>query len=217
MCILLEIFLKDKLSSRLLTVCCGFITIICLLDQIPAEKFIQEPQNLIKQRFTHDKKFIESIEAFVPKGSAIFQYPYITFPEGGYYEPVIGFIHSKNLHWNFGGMRGRKGDSFYRALDKEPLDKQLEVIKKLGFQGIYIDKRFYKDGGQAMTQVFTQLLGKAPDIKSEDGQIVFFKLNRVKEVKLDNVSLSEVVKNVEGSPPPKNTAKNLFQHYANSK
>jgi phosphoglycerol transferase len=208
MCILMEMYFKDRLSPKLLNLCCVAVGLIGFLDQTPSEKFMSEHQNKIKQKFTADQKFIQSIEAIVPPGSPIFQYPYIIFPEGGTYEPMIGLIHSKSLRWNFGAVRGREGDAFYRALDKESLNKQLDVIKKLGFQGIYIDKGFYKDGGQEIVQKYSLLLGKNPDVASDDGRIVFFKLKDVPQFKLDHLPYSEIMKRADYYPGIKNDATN---------
>ncbi len=56
-------------------------------------------------------------------------------------------------------MKGRDGDMYYRSLANEPIEKQLEVIKRLGFNGIYIDRRGYADNANELITNLTTLLG----------------------------------------------------------
>lgn len=135
-----------------------------------------------KNIYQNDRDFVQAIESTLPAGAAVYQLPYIGFPETPPlyrltgYQLASGVLQSKALHWSFGGMKGREGDLFYRSLSKEPAEKQLDVIRRLGFNGIYLDRRGYEDNGQSLIQQFTALLGAAPSISSADGNIVFFDL-----------------------------------------
>lgn len=99
--------------------------------------------------FEHDKSFIQSIEKTVPANSAIYQLPYMGYPEYspvnnlGSYDQARGHLHSTTLKWSFGGIRGREGDWFYRKLAHLPMEQQLTVAQALGFAGVYIDRRGY--------------------------------------------------------------------------
>lgn len=136
-----------------------------------------------KVAFENDQQFVQNIEKALPVGAAIYQLPYIGFPEVPImhrllnYQMMIGVLHSSALHWSFGGMKGRPGDLFYRSLAKEPLSHQLEVIRRLGFDGIYIDRRGYEDNGNAVTEELTQLLHMPPTLEHASKEIVFFKLD----------------------------------------
>jgi len=136
-----------------------------------------------KVAFDNDQQFVQNIEKALPAGAAIYQLPYIGFPEVPFmhrllnYQMMTGVLHSSALHWSFGGMKGRPGDLFYRSLAKEPLSHQLEVIRRLGFDGIYIDRRGYEDNGHAVTEELTQLLHMPPTIEHASKEIVFFKID----------------------------------------
>ena len=99
--------------------------------------------------FEHDKGFIQSIEKSLPTSSAIYQLPYMGYPEYsavnnlGSYDQARGHLHSHTLKWSFGGIRGREGDWFYRKLAQLPIEQQLTVLQALGFAGVYIDRRGY--------------------------------------------------------------------------
>jgi len=152
-----------------------------------------------KKSFLQDRDFVRQIENSLPKGSAVYQLPYVKFPEGEpvnkvqIYDLVSGFLHSKNLKWSFGGMKGREGDLFYRALSVEPIEKQLEVIKKLGFSGIYIDRRGYVDSANALIEKLNLLLKTSPSFFREDGEVVFFKVDPEQDVDIKNLSSLQII------------------------
>lgn len=169
-----------------------FILVIGLYDQtVPACAPCSANQKVL---YESDKKFVESIEASLPSGAAVYQLPYLAFPETpplnnlNSYQLATGVLHSKSLHWSFGGMKGRPGDLFYRSLSHESVEKQLEVIRNLGFNGIYIDRRGYADNAQGIVKAFTDLLGAGPSLSSANGSLVFFSLNS--PVSSDLVGLS---------------------------
>lgn len=152
----------------------------------------------LEASFDSDKAVVADIEKALPAGSSVYQLPYISFPEGANlyglinYQMMAGVLHSKTLHWSFGGMRGRPGDLFYRALAKEPMTRQLEVIRKLGFEGIYIDRRGYSDHGEAVVQELSQLLGQPPLLESHNKEVTFFKLDNKARPELANLSPEQV-------------------------
>lgn len=155
-----------------------------------------------KSHFYRDSRFINKIEQSVPPGSAIYQLPYMPFPETAprnkleTYDLTIGFLESKTLKWSYGGMKGRPGDLFYRALSKEPIEKQLQVVQKLGFSGIYIDRRGYKDNGNSVINQLSNLLNEQPLLERSDGRIVFFKLPAVQPVDLTGLGAAQVMQRV---------------------
>ncbi|WP_259696518.1 DUF7024 domain-containing protein [Pseudomonas canadensis] len=193
--------LMTRYSSRLAVYSTAILTLLLvvgLYDQTaPACRACNASA---KAAFENDRAFVTSIEAALPAQAAVYQLPYIAFPEMppvhrlNNYQLGAGVLHSKTLRWSFGGMKGREGDLFYRALAQETPEKQLEVIKNLGFNGIYIDRRGYEDNAQSVVQQFTALLGSGPSISSVDGNLVFFNLNRPKPADLSGLSFAQIMK-----------------------
>lgn len=136
----------------------------------------------VKQVYEQDQRFIGEIERELPRGAAVYQLPYMSFPESqplhglGSYSLATGFIHSRELKWSFAGMRGREGDLFFRNLALLPVPDQLRAIQDKGFAAVYIDTNGYADGGAEVIAAWTQLLGHGPDLKRPDGKVVVFKL-----------------------------------------
>jgi phosphoglycerol transferase len=174
------------------------IGIVGLYDQtVPTCKFCNEKE---KQAFMLDQDFVKQIENSVPAGSAIYQLPYMPFPEVAplhrlhTYGLVAGFLHSKSLSWSYAGMKGRDGDLFYRALARESLEKQLDVIRRLGFSGIYVDRRGFEDNAQALIKDLSTELGGPPILTRRDGEVVFFRLEPIRQVKLEELNPREIMR-----------------------
>jgi len=175
---------------------CVVILIIGMLDE--TTEFCEECVAKNNNIYNSDHIFIKGIENIVTPQAAIYQLPYMYFPESpaieklNSYDLLIGTLHSSTLKWSYGGMKGRDGDLFYRALSRAPLEKQVDVIKKLGFLGIYVDRRGYPDNGKQVEQQLTEILGNSPDLVSQDSTKIFFSLREVtslnlKQQKLDNM------------------------------
>ena len=76
-------------------------------------------------------------------------------------------------------MKGSKGDQFYQALSEKPLDRQIQIIKKMGFKGIYVDLRGYPDNGSDIKLNLIKLIGP-PLLTRDDHKVIFFKLTNKK-------------------------------------
>lgn len=200
--ILLQAALRKRFAGRRYNVLTILVSIIFLFgglyDQtVPACKACNEQ---IKRAFSMDRDFVRSIEKSMPVGSAIYQLPYMPFPEVpplhrlNDYVLSVGFLYSTSLHWSYGGMKGRTGDLFYRSLANEPLKRQLEVIKKLGFAGIYVDRRGYDDNDLTVINGLTALLGSPPALARADGEVVFFSLNQDQHVNLEGLNSEQLMK-----------------------
>lgn len=197
----LQIFIKNFFSSsrsKIAMIVSAFaIVTVGLYDQtVPV---CQPCNDQTKLAYELDRDFVRLIENSVPTNSAIYQLPYMPFPEVaplhhlGTYDLAAGFLHSKSLHWSYAGMKGREGDLFYRSLAKESIDKQLEVIKRLGFSGIYVDRRGFSDNAQALIDYLSVLLGNPPLLTRADGKAVFFRVVPISDVDLQGLSSMEIM------------------------
>lgn len=198
----IQIFVNRYFNKNQKAISLIFALVLCVFGLYDQTAKANVNLNLqTKNAFLQDQIFVQRIESSLPKGSAIYQLPYLKFPEGEpanrvqIYDLVSGFIHSKNLKWSFGGMKGREGDLFYRALAVEPIERQLEVIKALGFSGIYIDRRGYSDSANSLIEKLTLLLNRTPTISREDGEVIFFKIDPAPNVNLTNLTNIQIIKN----------------------
>ena len=137
--------------------------------------------NFPKTGFESDRAFVQGIEAAVSPGAMIFELPYMGYPERPSvhamhdYDPGRGYLHSANLKWSYGAVRGRQGDKWLSWVSALPVDEQLDQLAREGFEGIYIDRRGYADGAQALEVELNQRLG-APKVTSGDGRFAFYRM-----------------------------------------
>lgn len=152
-----------------------------------------------KSSFEKDRLFIRQIENSLPDGSAVYQLPYMRFPESPpvfdlpSYGLLVGFLNSRHLKWSFAGMAGREGDVFYENLAQEPIDKQVDVIRRLGFSGVYLDRRGFADHGAATVAELTALLGP-PVLARSDGEAVFFDLHDHANVNVAGLTAQQIMR-----------------------
>lgn len=92
------------------------------------------------------------------------------------YEQIYGYLHSKNIHWSYGAVRGREADAWLSDLSRKPIDVQIKTLEEAGFSGLVINRNGYADNGQAIEHSLNELLHVAP-IVSDNRKLVFFKLN----------------------------------------
>jgi phosphoglycerol transferase len=129
-----------------------------------------------------DKYFVSDIEQTLPKGSAVFQLPYMDFPEPriisgtmGTYEPMSLYLYSRDLYWSYGATRGRDVDKWDKTTTALPVKAMLAKLKPAGYSGIVIDTYGYQDKGQSIIHELNHELGKSPLI-SLDHHYVFYSL-----------------------------------------
>jgi hypothetical protein len=132
------------------------------------------------REYADEGRFVRRIEAVLPAGAAVYQLPYVPFPEanlGGTledYDLLRPYVQSERLRWSFGAMKGRDADWAAQLAD-EPLAAQLAGAAAAGFGGAYVDRKGYADGARAVERELERLLGAHP-IESRDGRLLFFDL-----------------------------------------
>ena len=138
-----------------------------------------------------DATFVRQIEARMGRGAAIFELPYVPFPEGygsisttisapnttfgTTYELGRGYIHSKSLRWSYGAMKGRAAD-WQSQLAAKPLYLSLAAAADTGFQGLWVDPHGYATKvRKRLAPLLEKLLGAAP-LLSPAHDLLFFDL-----------------------------------------
>jgi len=171
---------KGKLNGKFPLMTLASLFVFSIYDQTNPYPSMSEN----KLNYESDACFVQKIEALYPQ-SKILQLPYMPFPETNYGH-LRGFIHSQNLHWSFGSMRGRSADLEYKRLSTKPIS--LKSIQDAGFDGIWIYRRMYEHQHDALKfqpseeELDKQLcfeLGIDP-MTNEDGSLTYYPLNSKK-------------------------------------
>ena len=114
------------------------------------------------------------------RGAAVFQLPYIPYPEAGPvvntidYDPLRPYLNTKHLRWSYGGMKGRAAD-WQAVTTNEPAEQMVQDIIATGFSGVLVDRNAYQDKGEAVIADLTRITGD-PGFASDDDRWVFFDL-----------------------------------------
>lgn len=171
----LETVIKNNTNKYLIMI---FVLLIGIFDQTFKIPLSYLEKN--KMAYLNDKYFVEKIEEIIGPGGAVFQFPYMAFPEvppiGGVetYGLARGPINSNKTKWSYGAIKGRKADDFFKVLSEQDVPKQLEIIKSIGFNGIYIDRRGFMDHGLEIEKQIEKFSGFKPNIVSLDNNLSFF-------------------------------------------
>jgi phosphoglycerol transferase len=137
--------------------------------------------SLVSGDFAADRDFVQKVEAVLPAGAAIYQLPNMSFPEslGVYccadYEPFRGYLHSQQLRWSYGAMRGSEGDLWQARVATLPPATQLKALAAAGYDGLYIDRVAFKDNARGLEAALCTLTGSTP-IASANNRLAFYDL-----------------------------------------
>lgn len=213
----------DSISRKKLLIFFSVILFsISILDQFPGYVLNYE---YVKGVYNSDKSFVGVIEKSVSNGAMIFQLPYHQYPESGIvnnmndYQLLTGYLHSTNLRWSYGGMKGRKSDLWNQRVSALDTELMVKTISVAGFEGIYIDKRAYSEENyNILEQKLIEILQIKP-IYSENNQLSFFNMTRYnknykllyskseldifrdKVLSCTNIKLGEGFTGIEGEKP----------------
>jgi phosphoglycerol transferase len=150
----------------------------------------------LKNEYASDGEFVRQIEASVPAGGMVFQLPYVPFPEFppvvqmGDYDLLRGYLHSKSLRWSYAAMKGRQSDAWLREVAARPLEALLPELSRSGFQGIYLDRFGFLDGGVEMERQLSYLLDTEP-LVSRNKRLVFFNMAKFNQGTVRHLALGK--------------------------
>ena len=162
------------------------VLLIGLLDLSSNEAFVPKYETA-QNEYKSDALFVEEIDRELPPQAEVFQLPYVSFPENvqpgleiGPYEPLRPYLHSNDLRWSYGAVKGRPSADWQADLADKPTEVLLDTVSDKGFDGIYIDRFGYPDRAAELEGELGELLGAEP-LVSPDGRRSFFSLLSYRE------------------------------------
>lgn len=151
--------LLTKLKARpiLLIGICIPILALGIYDQVPKiPDWLRAQRRQAVERFVLDREFFPEMEKRLPPGTMVFQFPAHGFPEMGPvlamgdYEHFRPYLHTNNLRFSYGGVKGRKGFQWQEALDENAPAEILSQLQDRGFVNVLINRRAYPDQGEEL-------------------------------------------------------------------
>ena len=128
------------------------LTVFGLLDQIPAD--VRRDTGAVQRQFLAEREFVRRVEAELPSGSMVYQYPYSQYLSnnkyygwGAFYHLRL-YMHSRGLHWSNGGAKNSPADNWNAVVSALPLDAQITEVEAAGFSGVVVDGAVLDDGAR---------------------------------------------------------------------
>jgi phosphoglycerol transferase len=153
------------------------LVVIGVLDQTTPQ-FVPDYRGITTE-FRNSANFVRAIENSLPRRAMIFQLPYVPFPEAGDdarmgdYDHLRGYLHSTELRWSYGAMRGREGDAWARTVANAPIPEMVRTLVFAGFSGIYVDRFGYSDGARQVETELAEALQTRPMVSADQRQSFF--------------------------------------------
>lgn len=123
-----------------------------------------------------DREFFVESERLLGSGAAVYQLPALFFPEGDVqpaYSQMRCFLYS-TMYCSHGNVFGRDGYLFYRELQNAPVSQQLDVIARLGFDGVMISRNYYRANPRLEQDIAAQLGN--PAVVSADQSLALYRV-----------------------------------------
>jgi phosphoglycerol transferase len=182
-----NLYARTRYAKLIAVALAIMLMLLATYDQIPVGARGQNPA--IENAFREDRLFISQIENTVKPNAMIYQAPYLAFPESaplndeGYNGMLRPYLNSTSLRWSYGAMKGRMGDTWLKELETLPLAARLKALEATGFEGLYIERRAYKDHGLELERELKQILLEPP-LVSRSKNNAFYRLNPSKPLRV---------------------------------
>jgi hypothetical protein len=154
------------------------LLVLGVLDQVSAN--VVPDYAGAKRRFDTDAAFFQRVERTLPADAAVFNLPYLFFPESGVvegvgpYDNVRGYLHTDDINWSWGGVIGSDADWAAGAAQSRP-EVMLDRLAAVGFDGLVLDRRGYRVD-EGLREVGINLVVGPPTFESGDGTLAFWDL-----------------------------------------
>jgi hypothetical protein len=153
------------------------LLVVGVLDQ--TTKASVPPYEAVKSAWRGDAAAFAALGVRLPAGASVVQLPYEPFPEPaatpyGIYEPAKAYLHSDDVHWSWGAMRGRSED-WAATIAGKPAAEVVSAARTEGFTGVLLDRVALGAAAAATEADFRAATGRAPE-QLPGGRYVFFRL-----------------------------------------
>lgn len=154
----------------------------------------------VAKQFTMDAAWVTQVESTLGADAAIFQLPYMSFPESaalnGVYDTdqLKPFLHSDTLRWSGGGIKGRAASDWPATVAALPPDLAADALAAAGFSGVVLDTAALGDQAGSVREAWQAVAG-VPVVIGSDGRYLVFDLRPV-AAKIADAHSSEVLKGV---------------------
>src|SRR4029450_4512661 len=117
----------------------------------------------LRSAYRNDQQLVASLEDQLPAGASVVELPYEPFPEpalGGRapYDPAKPYLHSHDLRWSWGAMRGRPED-WAATIAGKPAAQGVPAARHEGVSGIRPGGGAYGPAAASVEADFAKVVG----------------------------------------------------------
>jgi phosphoglycerol transferase len=134
---------------------------------------------------THHAAWVEfgrRMEDALPAGGMVFQLPAASYPEAGPVHRMPDYAHlachayTRTLRLSYGTNRNRRWDEWHQHVAGLRPAEMVRALCLAGFDGVYVDRRGYRDEGESVVSKLREQLGPEA-VVSESGEQLLFRLD----------------------------------------
>lgn len=166
---------KKRMDMEIGLALAGICAMVALWDQTPpvvTKEKIAEDAKVVNA----DRTLASQLEARLPKGAMIFQLPAMDYPEAPApgmpsYDHYRLYLHSENLRFSFGSIKGRPWQQWQKEILQHPFPDFIRSLERYGFSAVYMNRNGLPDKAEGILKAFKQL-GYTDVIESTLGDLV---------------------------------------------
>ena len=165
--------LVDRLGGRAVWAVAAVLVVVGALDQTSGAMTPRYGE--VRHEWRSDDAWVADVEAALPKDAAVLELPYVPFPSSPPvgrmvdYDHVRPYLHSDELRWSYGAMKGRPEDV------GDDVDGQVRKAASFGYDAVMVDRFGYADNGAAV-EARLRAIAKGEAIESSDRRRVLYVL-----------------------------------------
>lgn len=167
--------------SRALRVLLVFaVALLTHLDQIPLDAWHASESD--RNRYLAERAFVKKVEASLPKGAMVYNYPYSQYltdnPYYGWgaYGQIRLYMHSRGLRWSNGSGKNTAVERWHARQASQSAEQLLAEMAAVGFKGVVVDRMVVGDEEYAQIQQAAVKVGASLKVEDEVSRQAFFAL-----------------------------------------
>lgn len=135
----------------------ALLVAVGIWDQLPRyPKWEEDVRQRAWKDYERDREFFPTLEAALPKGAMVFEFPVKDYPEMGPiremgdYEHFRPILHTQDLRVSYGTIKGRGDTDWQKALAGKAPAEIVSDLENKGFSAILINRKAYEDLGKIL-------------------------------------------------------------------
>jgi phosphoglycerol transferase len=164
--------LVDRLRGAVVWAAAAVLVVVGAFDQTSGAMTPRYAE--VEREWRSDGAWVADVDSALPEDATILELPYVPFPSSPPvgrmvdYDHVRPYLHSDDLRWSYGAMKGRPEDL-------GDLDDHVREAASFGYDAVMVDRFGYPDNGAAV-EAELRAIAKGAPIESSDGRRVLYVL-----------------------------------------